>query len=114
MNPEEKEEIKKLIVTSIEQTNVTVIKGVIEPYITSLSTQIGIFEEINKETHKRIIEKQDKTNGKIEKLENETRFIRWCTRNPKTAVTVIIISVVGLITVSIVFGLDKLAKLIQW
>lgn len=107
-----RKEEKELIESGFRQIDKSV-RDSIQSHISSLSIQVAMFEEANKEAHKQIIGRQDKMNSRIGCVENETRFMRWCARNPKSAVVVVILLFVGTITLGIAFGLDKLINIIK-
>ena len=54
-----------------------------------------------KEQRKEIIEHQKLTNSRVNHLENELGFIRWCGKHPKLAVPLLFIIAVG-----VYFGLQ--------
>lgn len=65
-----------------------------------------------------MIQHQERTNGivddnkkKIEKIECQTRFIRWFARNPALGISLIIILAFGIVFIISYFGLEFLFKI---
>lgn len=63
----------------------------------------------------RIHEMDKRRNGKIEKLENETRWMRWMGRNPRVAIAIvfagIILAMWGFNAINVRLTAEKLLKI---
>jgi hypothetical protein len=76
-----------------------------------LSEQIARFEADNNKKLDEIIAHQKETNGRVTKLENETRIVRWAFNNPKSAMLLIVLIVAGCVFIGTVVGVDVLTSL---
>lgn len=95
MDAQDKEEILKAI-KKRDQITMRLMQRQLDNTIKGFSLQMGSFEERNSLKQNEIIEHQKETNGRITRLENETRIYRWATNNPKLAVGIAIILIVGI------------------
>lgn len=111
MDPEEKKEIIDAI-TNSHQTVFMTFQKLFDNSIKSFSEELAQFEERNSRQHHEIIAHQEKTNGRIMILENETRVFRWAHRNPKTALLISVLLLAGVIALGIFLGIDNLVKII--
>lgn len=112
MSPKEKIEIVEAIKNS-HQAIYQSFHDLFDNSVRGFSEQLGMFEEANKEQHKEIMRRLNITNGKVTILEKETGFFRWCARNPKLAAILCIILLSGIITLGVVFGMDKLIGMVK-
>jgi hypothetical protein len=111
MGSKEKQELIDAIRES-NQISYQVYHDMFENSVKGFSLQLGQFEERNSEKLEEIKAKQDLTNGRVKKLENETAVIRWCARNPKLAAFGLLLLFVGAITLGIVLGIDNLISIV--
>lgn len=58
----------------------------------------------------RIDEMDKKRNGKIEKLEKETIWVRWINRNPKKAIIIFLILMIGSVAVVNAINVHRTAE----
>ena len=71
-------------------------KELIDAKFTHLSAILKDGFEQAHEQRETIICKQDITNGRVNTLEKELAFARWCGRNPRMAIPLLLIIAIGL------------------
>jgi hypothetical protein len=111
MDPFDKQEILEAIKDS-HQTTYHAFHDLFENSIKGFSSQLAQFEERNSEQHHQITLRQDITNGRVTSLEKETAVFRWCARNPKLAVVLGLLVIIGIITLGVVVGIENLVSIV--
>ena len=60
----------------------------------------------------RVVERQDISNGKVCKLEEQTAFIRWVHKKPFIAIPILVVFFTGVVVLIERFGFEFLFKII--
>lgn len=80
--------------------------------INTVIEMLKIIREENQNTHLEMINHQKETNGRVLKLEKETRLYRWAYNNPKTAIALVAFIAAGVIWIGSAIQFENLVKLL--
>jgi hypothetical protein len=111
MDPKDKQELLDAISNS-HQVAFDAYRSLFEASVRGFSEQLGQFEERNAAQHKEIKDKQDITNGRVNKLEKETFVFRWAHKNPKSAIIITVLLLSGVVALVAWLGFETTIKLI--
>lgn len=80
--------------------------------ISTVIELLHVIREENQQKHEEMIAHQKETNGRVLKLEKETRIIRWAFNNPKSAVVLLAVIVAGVVVIGSIIPFESLLKLL--
>ena len=100
------------------EETIAVIKEIMAAHKTVINAETKASADMLKLEIDKVIERQDRTNGNIEKnqvsidkLSRQTRFIRWFARNPALGIPLVLIIALGIYFIITYLGIEFLFKI---